>query len=91
MGGSESERPDDGAGSVPGVPGVPSSENGSRLRAAETVAVRLGELLEDLVDELRALPRWRPATAKRREIERAAEVGLTFYYAWRDAFEPDAA
>lgn len=89
MGGSGSGRPDDAGGGEEYAQGVPTAEG--RLRAAEVVALKLGELLEDLVVELRGLPRWRPAAAKRREIERAAEVGLTFFHAWRDAFEPDAA
>ncbi len=83
MGGSGSGRQDDGADSSVGD--VPNG-NG-RLRAAEVVALKLGELLEDLFDEIRSLPRWRPAPSKRREIERAITVGLTMFHAWQDAFE----
>lgn len=96
MGGSASERPDDGAassddggGSVPRVPGEEAaqpSEDGRRLRAAEIVATKLGELLEDLLDDVRSLPRWRPAPFKRREIERVIVIGLDFYNAWQEAF-----
>lgn len=57
------------------------------MRAAEVVAMKLGELLEDLLAELRALPRWRPAPFKVREIQRAIEVGLTLFTAWRQAFD----
>jgi len=66
-------------------------EGDARSRAAEVVAVKLGELLEDLLDEVRSLPRWRPTPSKRREIERAMTVGLTLFHAWRDAFEGDPA
>jgi hypothetical protein len=90
MGGSGSGRPDDGAGSVPHVPGEPSSEpsseGGRRLRAAEVVATKLGELLEDILDDVRSLPRWRPAPFKRREMERVIVIGLDFYHAWQEAF-----
>lgn len=71
--------PDEHADNVPGVPD-------GRLHAAEVVASKLGELLEDLLDEVRCLPRWRPAPIRRREMERSIAVGLTFFHAWRDAF-----
>jgi hypothetical protein len=83
MGGSGSGRQDDGG--TYNVEGVP--DNGGRLRAAEVVAMRLGELLEELLADLRSLPRWRPANGKRREIERAVSVGLVMFHAWQDAFE----
>lgn len=86
MGGSGSRRPDDGTDSVPYVPGEPSSEDGRRLRAAEVVATKLGELLEDLLADVRSLPRWRPAPFKRREMERVIVIGLDFYHAWQEAF-----
>lgn len=89
MGGSGSERPDDGADSVPRVPGeerASPGEGNGRLRAAELVATKLGELLEDVLDDVRSLPRWRPAPFKRREIERVLVIGLDFFNAWRDAF-----
>ena len=83
MGGSGSGRQDDGEdsrlGDVPGPDG--------RLRAAEVVALKLGELLEDLLDEIRSLPRWRPAPSRRREIEGKISVGLVLFHAWQDAFE----
>ncbi len=84
MGGSGSGRQDDDAD--PSVGAVPVGDSG-RLRAAEVVALKLGELLEELLEDMRSLPRWRPAAAKRREIERAMTVGLTLFHAWRDAFE----
>lgn len=79
---SGSEGPDDRGDSVRSVPG----EEGSRLRAAELVATKLGDLLQDLLDDVRRLPRWRPAPFKRREMERVIVVGLDFYHAWQDAF-----
>lgn len=83
MGGSGSGRQDDGEGHrVEGVPG-----GDGRLRAAEVVALQLGELLEDLLDDLRRLPWWRPAPSRRREIEGKISVGLTLFHAWQDAFE----
>ena len=78
---------DDGGG--PSVGDVPGLE--TRLRAAEIVALKLGELLEELLEELRGLPRWLPAVGRRRQIERAIEVGLTLFHAWQDAYDPDAA
>ncbi len=89
MGGSGSGRQDDGEDHS--VEGVPVGDSG-RLRAAEVVALKLGELMEELLAEIRALPRWRPAPSKRREIERAMTVGLTLFHAWQDAFAvPDQA
>jgi hypothetical protein len=73
MGGSGSGKQDDVLGPEEG-------------RAAEVVALNLGELLEDLFEEVRRLPWWRPAPGRRRAIERSITVGLTFFYAWRDAF-----
>ena len=88
-GSNESGKPGDSDANLPGVPPAPVA-NG-RLRAAEIVALKLGELLEDLLEELRALPRWWPAPSKRREIERALEVGLTLFHAWQDAYDPEPA
>ncbi len=86
MGGSGSGKQDDGdrVGDVPAPDG--------RLRAAELVALKLGELLEDLLDDIRRLPRWRPAPIRRREIEGKISVGLVLFHAWQDAFAvPDQA
>lgn len=86
--GGRSAGPGDGGSSVPPVPGEkwPAPDQGQRLRAAELVATKLGELLEDILDDVRSLPRWRPAPFKRREMERVIIVGLDFYHAWHDAF-----
>ncbi len=87
MGGSEeSEKPDDG-GSVDGVPTGGSVPNGGRLRAAEVVALKLGDILEEVLEDLRSLPWWRPALGRRGVIEGKISMGLVLSQAWRDAFD----
>ncbi len=87
MGGGPSGRQDDnGDHRLAPVPG-----HDDRLRAAEVVALKLGELLEELLDDLRRLPRWRPAPGRVRVIEGKIGVGLVLFHAWQDAFGPTSA
>ena len=61
--------------------------NVTRLKAAETVALKLGDVLERALCDLRSLPRWRPAPYRRGRIEGTIETGVDIFHAWRDAFD----
>lgn len=62
-------------------------EGDQRPRTAEVVAVRLGELLEDLLADLRAWPRFSFNLRRRYRMEGSIETGLVLFHAWRDAFD----
>ena len=55
-------------------------------RAAEIVALKLGELLEDLLEDLRTWPRFRFNLRRRYRMEGSIETGLVLFHAWREAF-----
>lgn len=100
MGGSGSDKPDeastrrDGAAQCRVANSLTIVQTVERLRRAEALAVALGEFLEKILDELRTLPRWRPALAKRRYIEGRMDAHVELFHLWQDnygprVFEPD--
>lgn len=62
---------------------------GRRLSPAERFAVRLGTLVEEIYDEARQLPRWRPAPIRRRVVIRLLNSALRTFHDWCEAFDID--
>lgn len=63
------------------------AENGTRLKAAETVAHQLGEVVDKSITALESMPSWRPANKERWRVIGGLESGRTMYQAWREAFQ----
>lgn len=60
---------------------------GGQVEPAVKMAVSLGVLVEEIYDEARQLPRWRPAPIRRRVLMRLLETALRIFHDWCEAFD----